>query len=29
LIVIANNLPEDKKRIIEHNAKVAKVKLEE
>ena len=29
LIVIANNLPEDKKRIIEHNAKVAKVKFEE
>jgi len=29
LIVLANNFPDDKKKIIEHNAKIAKVEVKE
>ena len=29
LIVFANNIPEDKKRMIEHNAKIAKIEIKE
>jgi len=29
LIVVANNFPDDKRKIIEHNAKIAKVELKE
>ena len=29
LIIIANNFPDDKKKIIEHNAKIAKVDVKE
>jgi large subunit ribosomal protein L30e len=29
LIVVANNLPDDRRKIIEHNAKIAKIELKE
>jgi large subunit ribosomal protein L30e len=29
LIIIANNLPEEKRRVIEHNAKISKIQVEE
>jgi len=29
LIVVANNLPDEKRKIMEHNAKIAKVELKE